>query len=320
VAAVALLVLAAGLLANPRPSAADPSYDTQESQFLTLLNDYRESKGLSDLQPQDDLNEAADWFATDMATQDYYGGDQYCYDNFQKPPHCDSLGRMPPQRVQAFGYPQSVGENIAAGFGSAQSVFDAWKASSGHNANMLGSSYKSIGIGWDCTATSHYRCYWVTDFGFYTGPGSPPGPSGTAAPTAPPTATPHPTTTGATTPTPTPIPTASPPPAPTNSPTPEPTPAPTPAIHRWDDMDCDGAVTAADAMEVLRGSAGIFEQHGGCPSAWDLVIVGGQYRSWGDTDCSSNIEVLDSIELLAYLGGLPLHPADESCPAPGTLF
>jgi uncharacterized protein YkwD len=305
VAAVALLVLAAGLLANPRPSAADPSYDAQESQFLTLLNDYRDSKGLSALQPQQDLDEAADWFATDMATKNYYGGDQYCYDNFHETAHCDSLGRLPGARLKAFGYPSGyAGENIAAGFGSAQSVFDAWKASSGHNANMLGSSYKSIGIGWACNWQAHYRCYWVTDFGAFTGPGSPPGPTSTAAPTA----TPQPTTSG------------EPTPVPTDSPTPVPTPTPTPAIRRWDDVDCDGAVTAADAVEVLRGGAGIFEQHSGCPSVWDLVIVSGQYRSWGDTDCSSNIEVLDSIKLLAYLGGLPLNPADASCPAPGTLF
>lgn len=85
-------------------------------------------------------------------------------------------------------------------------------------------------------------------------------------------------------------------------------------------MDCNGSVTAADAIEVLRGGAGIFEQHSGCPSVGDLALVSGQFRTWGDTDCSSHIEVLDSIKLLAYLGGLPLDPAGAGCPAPGTLF
>jgi hypothetical protein len=85
-------------------------------------------------------------------------------------------------------------------------------------------------------------------------------------------------------------------------------------------VDCDGAVTASDAVEVLRGGAGMFEQHGGCPAVGDFVFVSGQYRAWGDTDCSSRIEVLDSIKLLAYLGGLTLDPADASCPAPGTPF
>jgi uncharacterized protein YkwD len=291
VAAVALFALAAGLLANPIPSAADPSYDAQESQFLTLINNYRESNGAGDLVPQANLNAAADWFATDMATKNYYGGDQYCWDNFHTTAHCDSLGRLPGKRLGDFGYSSSyAGENIAAGFGSAQTVFDAWKASSGHNRNMLDPNYKAIGIGWDCNPQAYYGCYWVTDFGANAGTNAP---------------------------TPTPVGSQ---PTPTNSPTPVPTPTPTPAIHKWDDVDCDGAVTASDAVEVLRGGAGIFEQHAGCPSVRDLVLVSGQYRTWGDTDCSSRIEVLDSIKLLAYLGGLPLDAVDASCPAPGALF
>ncbi len=301
-----MLALALGLFANSSISAADPSYDSQEAQFLSLINSYRESNGRSDLQSQQDLDEASDWFATDMATQNYYGGDQYCYDNFHAPPHCDSLGRNPSQRAQAFGYPGNVGENIAAGFGSAQAVFEAWKASSGHNANMLNSSYKSIGIGWACNQQAYYGCYWVTDFGFYTGPGSPPGPGSTPAPTE------------------SPQPTLSPPPAPTNSPSPSPTAAPTPtpvSTHpKWDDVDCDGDVTAADAVEVLRGGAGIFQRRAGCPSVGDTVLVFGKFRTWGDTDCSTTVEVVDSIKLLEYLGGLPIGPVAPGCPAAGTLF
>ena len=66
------------------------------------------------------MNEAADWYVTDMTTKNYYGGDQYCAQNFSLPAHCDSLGRMPPARVKAWGYPQGVGENLAAGFSNAQ--------------------------------------------------------------------------------------------------------------------------------------------------------------------------------------------------------
>jgi len=39
------------------------------------------------------------------------------------------------------------GENLAAGNSTAQATFEQWKNSSGHYANMINSSYKSIGIG-----------------------------------------------------------------------------------------------------------------------------------------------------------------------------
>jgi uncharacterized protein YkwD len=293
-AVLALLVLAAGLFANPIPGAADPSLDSEETQFLGLLNHYRESQGLNDLVPQVDLNEAADWYATDMATKNYYGGPtpngNYCA-QFNEYAHCDSLGRLPGARLRAFGYPPSIeGENIAAGFGSAQSVFDAWKASSGHNANMLGSWYKAVGIGWACNSQSQYGCYWVTDFGSYAGPGSP-NPSQT--PTTAPTATLQP------------------------SPTATPMPTPTPARRMWDDVNCDGAITAEDAIDVLRGGAGFPEGHADCPSIGDLVFAGGAYHVWGDTDCTGGVDALDGIQLLEFVAGLLPNLTNQNCPAPG---
>jgi uncharacterized protein YkwD len=305
--AVALLV-AAGVLLRASPSAADPAQDAQEQEFLRLLNDFRAQNGESALVLQDDLNEAADWFATDMATQNYYGGDAYCAAlNPPKPAHCDSLGRMPGARAMAFGYPQGVGENIAAGFPSAQSVFDAWSASTGHRANMLGASYKAIGIGWACNASSYYKCYWVTDFGFYSGPGSPPGPTSSPGnPTTPPTQAPTPT--------------ATPSPVPTQSPTPTPAPTPTPVARLWDDINCDGRIAPDDAVRLIRGDLGIDAQSGDCPLVSDLIFVNGLLRVWGDTDCTYGVQVLDSIKLLAFLADVPFDDVNAMCPAPGTAF
>jgi uncharacterized protein YkwD len=292
VAALALLVLATGLLANPTPGAANPSLDSEETQFLALINNYRASQNppLQPLQAQVDLNEASDWYATDMATKNYFGDDQYCA-QFHETAHCDSLGRMPPARAEAFGYPQGVGENSAAGnvFDTAQSVFDAWKASSGHNANMLGSSYRAIGIGRASNPSSQYGTYWVTDFGSYTGP-----PSSSA-------------------PTPSPTPKVTP----QSTPTATPAPTPTPARHTWDDVNCDGAITAEDAIDVLRGGAGFPGEHAGCPSVGDLVFVGGAYHVWGDTDCIGGVAALDGIQLLEYVAGLSLNLTNQNCPAPG---
>lgn len=67
------------------------------------------------------------------------------------------------------GYSSSAfGENIAYGFDSASSVFDAWKESNedyngqGHRRNMLSSSYSTIAVGHVVYEGVHY---WVQEFG-----------------------------------------------------------------------------------------------------------------------------------------------------------
>ena len=79
--------------------------------------------------------------------------------------HTDSLGRNPSQRAAAFGYAGGVGENIAGGYQTASAVLAAWQASPGHNQNLLGSGYRSIGIGRAYAAAAPYRWYWTTNFG-----------------------------------------------------------------------------------------------------------------------------------------------------------
>lgn len=271
--------MAASVLLNASPGATDPAQDSEEQEFLRLLNNYRTSRGAVALVLQVDLNEAADWYTTDMATKNYFGNGVYCA-QFGLPAHCDSLGRMPPARAKAFGYPESVGENSAGGFSTAQSVLDAWKASTGHNNNMLGAGYRAIGIGRACNPLSMYKCYWVTDFGSYTGPGSPPGPT----------------------------------------PTPTPTPEPTLATRVWDDINCDGRITPEDAVYLMRGDLGFDGGGSGCPAVSDLIVVGGAWRLWGDTDCSFGVQVLDSIKLLAFLAGVPFDELRADCPEPGTIF
>lgn len=305
--ATAILVVAACLVIGAGRSSAAPELDTEESVFLTLINNYRAQNGLPALQSNYILNQAADWYATDMATKNYFGHAQYCYDNFGKyQAHCDSLGRWPGARAGYFGYPQGVGENTAAGFSTAQNVFNAWKGSAGHNANMLG-SYLVIGIGWACNSGAYYGCYWVTDFGYVNPP--PPNPTATPSPTDPPSIAP--------TPTEAPTPTQAPTPVPTATPTPEPTAPPPPQDLAWDDLDCDGNVTASDGIVVLRGEGGVQQQSVSCPSLWQRFRLNGEDRIWGDVDCSGDITSLDSIQLLAYVAGLPVQTFDVSCPAPG---
>jgi hypothetical protein len=200
-------------------TVADFSLDAEELAFLGLINQYRQDNGLNALTISTNLNRAAHWMAWDLGTTPNWS-------------HTDSLGRSPYQRAIDCGYPQGAGENLAAGsnWSTAQSAFNAWKNSAGHNANMLNSFYRQIGIARVHVPGSPYGWYWVTNFGS-TDDGTGGGGGGT-----PPTATP---TQPPPTNTPMPVPTQSPPTAtpttppsqgfsPPSTPTPVPTKTPTP--------------------------------------------------------------------------------------------
>lgn len=139
---------------NSNDNPIGVTLDAEETAFLALINDYRATKGFAALKVSVSLTQAAQWLSTDMATRDYFS-------------HTDSDGRSYSSRIEDFGYPTHVssGENIAAGNSTAQATFTQWKNSSGHNANMLGSGYKVIGIGRAYDAGSAYGWYWTTDFG-----------------------------------------------------------------------------------------------------------------------------------------------------------
>lgn len=175
----ATLALAAMVSLGASGTDADPSFDGEEQAFLTLINEYRAQNGRAPLTTDCRLNAAADWFANDMAIDNYWPVNHH--DN-EDPP------RSPGERAAAFGFDAPVGENIAGGYITAQRVFDAWKGSSGHNSNMLG-NYAAIGIGRAYNPNAYYHWYWVTDFAVYVPPPAQPA----CAPPATPTPTPQPT-------------------------------------------------------------------------------------------------------------------------------
>lgn len=185
---VAVLVLLACAEFAPAVFAAAPptncapvtgAVDAEEQAFLVLLNAYRGEHGLPPLALSATLSRAAAWHVEDMAAKGYFS-------------HTDSLGRGPSQRAQDCGYPQGAGENAAAGFSTALAVFEGWRNSPGHNANMLGVNYRAVGIGRFCLPGSPYGCYWVTDLGGLIDgpPGASPTATATRTPTVRPTATP----------------------------------------------------------------------------------------------------------------------------------
>ena len=76
--------------------------------------------------------------------------------------HTDSNGRGLTARLTWCGVAYTTAaENIAAGHTTAQGVFNAWKASTGHNANMLRTGVSFAGIGRAYSATSTYKWYWT---------------------------------------------------------------------------------------------------------------------------------------------------------------
>jgi len=141
-------------LSNCTVTGTDLAIDSEEADFLLRINSYRTENGKAMLSLSTNLNRAAAWMAQDMGQRNYFS-------------HTDSASRDPSARARACDYPGNAGENIAAGTvrDSGLEAFAAWQASSGHNANMLNSNYKYIGIGRAYVPGSTYGWYWVTDFG-----------------------------------------------------------------------------------------------------------------------------------------------------------
>jgi len=225
IAGLAICTLVA-LAMSARATSADPQLDSEEQAFITLINNYRAQNALGPLSIDWEMQASSDWMSNDMGVNAYFS-------------HTDSLGRDPWTRMCDFGYCYNTwkGENIAAGYNTAQSVFIAWQNSPGHNANMLGANYTAMGISRAYTAGSPYGWYWTNDFGGVNSNATPPGsatpttsPTLTPSPTASPTHTPSPTPTPTSTPKPTHTPTPTPSPTLTPSPTHTPTPMPTPSL------------------------------------------------------------------------------------------
>ena len=141
------------------------SYSEQEIAFVNLLNDYRAANGLSPLLVSDMISEACDRHNSDMAKYRFF--DHYSLKSDWFATNASPWTRM---SLSGYGYSTSKGENIAAGQVTAAQVFAAWKASSGHNANMLNSAFTVLGVSMSEVAGSPYTFYWTTDFGGYTDP------------------------------------------------------------------------------------------------------------------------------------------------------
>jgi len=205
-----VLAIAIALASSFTHAAADPQLDSEEQAFVTLINNYRAAQNppLGALTIDWQIQPASEWMSTDMGINSYFDHNDHCIgDCVNGHQYSASASRDPWTRMCQIGgycYNTWKGENIAAGFNTAQSVFTAWQNSPGHNANMLGTHYTTMGVARVYTVGSTYGWYWTNDFGGYRSNATPPPrATNTSSPTPTPTPVPSPTPTPAVTPSPT---------------------------------------------------------------------------------------------------------------------
>jgi uncharacterized protein YkwD len=96
------------------------------------------------------LTQAAAAHSQDMSTGNYFS-------------HTSQDGRTLAQRINATGYAWVLlGENIAAGQRTVDSVMDAWMGSPGHCANVMKPEFTEMGVACvpRASASNTYATYW----------------------------------------------------------------------------------------------------------------------------------------------------------------
>lgn len=129
---------------------------SQLARVLKLINDLRNTFGHPPLYRNQLLDQAAEKHCDDMAGHGFIG-------------HTGTDGSTYDQRISATGYGEgadeySFGENVGGYADTAQVIFDAWKASPGHYANMVRGVYLECGLA--VRRGSNGVTYWVNTFGY----------------------------------------------------------------------------------------------------------------------------------------------------------
>ncbi|WP_121970436.1 CAP domain-containing protein [Leptolyngbya sp. BC1307] len=144
-----------------RPSSSQPlvSADVQSftNEVLRLTNEFRAENGLAPLKANAELAQAAQDYSETMAIGDFFS-------------HTGKDGSNLGDRAERAGYEAlRLGENIAAGQRSPESVVNGWINSPGHRANLLNPNYTELGAGYfkldNDTGSVNYNTYWTQLFG-----------------------------------------------------------------------------------------------------------------------------------------------------------
>jgi uncharacterized protein YkwD len=156
-----------------RPAAASPSFsgcggvlvgvqhEAFEQELAELLNSSRAAHNLPPLKRVVELDWAARYHAADMAYDDYFQHDTYDRVDGRVVKYCNWNERLVVYYSDQYA---SMGENIAAGYHTPESVFQGWMNSPAHRANILSPDFWEFGVGY-YLKDGDYTRYWVMDFG-----------------------------------------------------------------------------------------------------------------------------------------------------------
>jgi uncharacterized protein YkwD len=152
---------AGGAVPSDASAGASPA-TTLEDEVLALTNARRAAGATCGgttfapappLRGHETLRAVARAHSADMGTRGYFS-------------HNSPDGRTPFQRMMAAGYNASpMGENIAAGNGTAAATVTQWMNSPGHCQNIMNPAYRALGVGYANVPGSPYRHYWTQNFG-----------------------------------------------------------------------------------------------------------------------------------------------------------
>lgn len=138
---------------------------TLRDSLLKLHNDYRRANGRGTLRMISVLNQGATLFAKQMGSRNNWVHDGRDCGRTDHPHVRDYNNRGFCWHATAY-CPRAYGENLAKGtlYPTTQHVFNAWKNSPTHRANILKPGYKTVGFGiYDSTRNGRY---WVALFGY----------------------------------------------------------------------------------------------------------------------------------------------------------
>lgn len=118
-----------------------------------LINEYRKKHGLKPLRLSPELTNAAKAHSRDLARWDrisHYGSD----------------GSNPWDRVKRSGYDARLAaENVGTGQASFEEVLKGWKASPGHNKNLLMADAEHMGIALVQDPKTEFKTFWTLVLG-----------------------------------------------------------------------------------------------------------------------------------------------------------
>lgn len=134
---------------NTQTNTSPLESDETIEELYSLVNKYRQEKGLRELILDQSMNDIAYGHSSDMSTQKVAFG------------HSGFSSRCTEAR-QALGGGNLCLENVARGQKTAQSVFDSWINSSGHRENIESARVTHLGIGYD--KDQYGKIYWTQLF------------------------------------------------------------------------------------------------------------------------------------------------------------